>query len=381
VIVCVAGRNDAAGRVHQLVAIEVGNGAVKPIGSDRWYQIKRLAWLADGSGLVMPAASQVSEYLYQQIWYISYPEGEARKITNDLNNYVGMGLTADSKSLVTVQFATISNIWTAPNGDASRAKQLPSGGHTSDGIDGVVWTPDGKIVYRTAASGNEDIWMMEADGSGQRQLTAQQRANYSPAVSGDGRYVVFVSDRGGSEQIWRMNIDGSDLRQLTTEGGASPHCSPDGRWVVYDANATLWRIRIDGGQPLQLTTNLTSDAAISPDGKQVACFYRVSGLAPFQIAILPSEGGQPLKVFDVAKNIVRWPGLRWTIDGRSVIYVDSSGGVSNLWSQPIDGGTPKQLTDFKSDSIFSYDWSRDGRQLVLARGTETNDVIVIRDSK
>jgi len=62
-------------------------------------------------------------------------------------------------------------------------------------------------------------------------------------------------------------------------------------------------------------------------------------------------------------------------------YVDTRGGISNIWSQPLEGGPPKQVTDFKSEEIFSFARSRDGRQLALARGVETGDVVLISDSR
>ena len=73
------------------------------------------------------------------------------------------------------------------------------------------------------------------------------------------------------------------------------------------------------------------------------------------------------------------PGLRWTPDGRALTFVDTVNGVSNIWSLPLDGGALKQLTDFKTDQIFWFDVSRDGKQLALSRGTVTSDVILIRD--
>ena len=63
-------------------------------------------------------------------------------------------------------------------------------------------------------------------------------------------------------------------------------------------------------------------------------------------------------------------------DGRALTYVETRDGVSNIWGQPIEGGPPKQLTDFKSDLIFSFDWSRDGT-LACARGTQNADVVLI----
>jgi hypothetical protein len=64
-----------------------------------------------------------------------------------------------------------------------------------------------------------------------------------------------------------------------------------------------------------------------------------------------------------------------------VLYIDTRGGVSNIWMQPIDGSPPKPVTDFKSEHIFSFDWSRDGKQLAVARGTQTSDVVLISDFK
>jgi hypothetical protein len=64
-----------------------------------------------------------------------------------------------------------------------------------------------------------------------------------------------------------------------------------------------------------------------------------------------------------------------------LIYLDNKAGVSNLWSQPVDGGAARQLTDFKSDLIFSFDWSRDGKLLACSRGITTTDVVLINDAR
>ena len=69
--------------------------------------------------------------------------------------------------------------------------------------------------------------------------------------------------------------------------------------------------------------------------------------------------------------------IHWTPDGQAVAYIRTRGGVSNIWSQPLDGSPPKQLTDFKSDRIFNFAWSRDGKQLALSRGVVNSDVVLI----
>ena len=73
--------------------------------------------------------------------------------------------------------------------------------------------------------------------------------------------------------------------------------------------------------------------------------------------------------------------LRLTPDGRAITYINDRDDVFNLWGQPLDGSPPKQLTNFTSDKIFWFDWSRDGKQLVLARGTITSNAILIRSNR
>ena len=100
-IATIARAADSAGRFKTVVEVPVEGGAERILTSQRWYQIQRLAWLSDGSGLLMTAAEKASDLRSQQIWHLSYPGGEARKITNDLNNYEGISLNADSSVLVT----------------------------------------------------------------------------------------------------------------------------------------------------------------------------------------------------------------------------------------------------------------------------------------
>jgi hypothetical protein len=93
VIACPAGRADASGSYMTVVEVSVADGAVKPITSQRWWEVGQIAWQRDGSGLVLTAREQSSSPF--QIWYLSYPGGEVHRITNDLNDYRGMSLTAD----------------------------------------------------------------------------------------------------------------------------------------------------------------------------------------------------------------------------------------------------------------------------------------------
>lgn len=94
---------------------------------------------------------------------------------------------------------------------------------------------------------------------------------------------------------------------------------------------------------------------------------------------MPFEGGEVTKIFEVPQS--NWANVRWTPDGNALTYVSTAGGVSNIWNQALAGGAPKRLTDFKSDQIFWFDWSGDGKQIVASRGVETNDVVLVSNFK
>jgi TolB protein len=182
-----------------------------------------------------------------------------------------------------------------------------------------------------------------------------------------------------------MDPDGGNLKQLTEgPGDIFPQSSPDARWVVFQSarsgSTSAWKVSIDGGEPVRLTDKWTANPTVSPDGSLIACFYREGQSNPtIKVAVIPFAGGDPLKVLDIPYSVSGPAGLRWTPDGRALTYIDTKGGVSNIWSLPLDGGKPVQLTEFKTDQIFWFDFSRDGKQLALSRGTQTSDVILIRD--
>ena len=98
----------------------------------------------------------------------------------------------------------------------------------------------------------------------------------------------------------------------------------------------------------------------------------------WRLAIRAFEGDASIKNFEVSPGVqVQWDSLlRWSSDSRTVTYVDQRNGIDNLWGRSIDGGAPKQLTDFKEGRIFSFDWSPEGN-LVASRGVLTSDVVLI----
>ncbi|MEP6920346.1 MAG: protein kinase [bacterium] len=375
-VVCAAA-TWSGGYHMNLIEVKVKDGAERPITSRSWAEILQSAWSEDGKALVIAAAESGSSPY--QIWQVSYADGKVERITNDLNEYQGISLPADAKTIVSVQSRRLSKIWVSSSNDLEDSRPVASEADLSYGL---TWTNDNKIVFSSMVGDRLNISMVDEDGSNRKQLTGNSGENYHPAVSPDGRYIVFASGRAGAFNIWRMNAnDGGGLVQLTSGGSDFyPSCSPDSRSVVYEhqqgGSPTLWKIPIDGGQSVQLTNKYAAVPVVSPDGKLIACRYYLEGDIK-GIALIPFDGGEPVKLLQIP--IIDWQRIRWTLEGKALTYVDAVDGVYNLWSQPLDGGPPKQLTHFKTDVIFSYDWSAGSNRLACERGDDISDVVAIRN--
>ena len=378
-IACPAG-GFTGGYYRSVAIINVSDGTQKILSSHKWYDLQRLAWLPDNSGIITTAQERAGDQY--QLWQISYPEGEARTLTNDLSDYHQVSLTADAGALASILSDTTSNIWIVPNGEWSNGRQLTSS--KSNGISSIAWASDGRIIYQSRAGDNSDLWIMDADGRNKKQLTDDAYSESFASATPDGHYVVFGSARPGT-QVWRMDIDGGNAKLLTDSPGFSPTTSPDGKWVVYTTfgpgGFSIWKVSIEGGQPVQMTHKFSLAPAISPDGKLMACYYLDERNRTQTIAVIPFAGGEPVKIFESQPIDAGTYPVRWTHDGSALTYIVNRGGVSNIWIQRLDGSAATQLTDFKSDRIFSFAWSRDGKWLALSRGPEQRDVVLMSDFK
>jgi Tol biopolymer transport system component/DNA-binding winged helix-turn-helix (wHTH) protein len=381
-IVCASNADPTRKWSALLLLVDAVDGSVKPFSQNRWSWIGRVEWAANGSGVFLVAWDNESPVMSDQLWFVSYPGDVPRRITNDVNGFLGASVSADSRAILAVRTQRVAGFFVSCLTGAEGGKR--AGGVSADLFGeryGLSWTPDGKIVYGSSASGEPNIWVTDSEGASRRQLTSERGGNLLPSVSPDGNVVAFVSYRTGERHIWRINIDGSDPRQLTFgEGDNSPTFTPDGRWVVYSAYSegrpTLWKVPASSGTP-ELLADLIADApAVSPDGSLVACYHHLDPPAQPSIALVSFEGGRVVREFS-PPHLITTSGVRWTPDGGALLYLAAGPGVSNLWLQPADGAPAKSLTNFNDDRIFRFDVSRDGR-LIYERGTTVNDAILLR---
>ncbi len=370
-------QSDENGRYETVLAVDVETGVERKLTNARWQQVGQPRWLTDG---LVVSASETSTGP-NQLWHISLPDGVASRITRDLNSYQHLSLTSDAKTLSVIQRHIVSNIWTLGE-NAAGGKQIMS---EAGWLNELIWLPDGRLAYTSNAGGSSDIWTMNADGSGIRQLTVGANARLGLTVTVDEKQLIFAAARDGKYNLWRVNIDGSNLERITHgDGEFYPQCTPDGQWIVYQSGGnypTLWKMPISGGDAVAITKTTASRPSISPDGKFVAYHYLDSGLqrSRWGIGISSLASGERINRFDFPPTVVERL-VKWTPDGKAIAFLNSPGGVPNIWTQPLDGGDPKPLTEFPSDSIITFNWNADGSRLAVIRGVETSDVLLINRS-
>ena len=377
--------------------VDLSDGHATRLGDSQWEELQQIAWLPDSSGIVFAGTLEGESTWNSQLWLVSYPGGQSRRITNDLNFYVGASVTANGSSLVTIQASINSNLWLMP-GDMSRwanaaPRQITSDSDRADGFAGTAWTSKGDLLYGYYTSGEVGLAKLSLTTGISQDVTTGSNFSAAPSRCGQTGNLVFTTHK----QIWRTDENGGNLKQLTTDPeNMFPACLPDGKGVFYDhisgGKSRLWRVGLDGQNPVQVADKSYVEPTISPDGRYVAV-WDWQDMPGIGLIILDAATG-------AVRSIVQMHGslqvneiencTSWTPDGRGVVYIadDPISGVSDLWELPIgEPGnqaaapgkfeTPKKLTNFTSMHIWSFAWSPDGKQLVLARGVNSAGAVML----
>ena len=372
----------------RVASLSLADKTLKTVTNSGWPYVGSFVYLSDGSTVVFVVREERTTR--SQIWECSLATGESKRITSDLSSYelLSLGVTADSKQLIAVQSDPVSQIWVAPADDIKQARSLTARKNIQDGRGSIAWTPDGHIVFDSSATEKTSLWSINADGTEPHQLTEASDDAFSPEVSPDGRFIFFGSTRTGF-QLWRMDVDGRNLKQLTnSEGIPTYSVLPDGRSLVYSPYlGGIYKLSIDGGEPIEIMAGGTRVyPQVSPDGKLLAYFFTGGESKHPRIVVVNLSDMSPFRSFDLpvsglpshlASLIYR--GFHWSPDGETLIYINTLGGVSNLWRQPLDDSPAKQITDFKTDHIYNFAYSRDGKMLAFSRGNNSPDVVLIKD--
>lgn len=382
-IACAAG-STVGGLSINLLLVSVADGSSHLATLHKWGSISRIVWTKDNRGIIMIG----SEYLSSnsQLWYLSVDDGEVHRITNDLNDYSwSLSSTADQSKLLVVQTSYNSNISILPKGDDRIAREITSRSANFEGRSGLDWTPDGRLVMGSRASGNSDIWIMNADGSNRQQLTTDSTGEHNPSVSGDGNFIAYTSYRNLTPHVWRMDIDGSNQKQMTSGvDDYDPNFTPDSKWIYFDSyrdkgKVKIWKVPFGGGELTKVSDDVMYLKGISFDGKLMLTAYYDVKLNRWRQAVVSAEEGKLLKTFDLP--LTAGSNVKWMPDNKSLLYSDTHGGVSNLYVLPLNTMRPYQLTHYTTDIIYNFAWSKDGKNLAVVRGEQNNDVVLMSEAK
>ncbi len=366
-----------------VVSLDPNTGTQKIISRPRYTQLNDMSWLPDAKTLAVTFATQETNFNRRQLALISDADGKLRPITADTNHYRNLSVSSDGHTIATVMFQSIRDVYVSSGQkpDYSDAKQVSSG----DPITAVAWTHGGTLMTEQVPV----IRMISTDGGLKAEIASdKESAALEPHGCSDG-HLVFARGilKTMSSNIWRSEADGTGLQQLTSgKDDEFPMCSPDGRTVYYIdmLSRTYMKVSMSGGKPGKLSNGIgiaeyEARYDIAGDGKTALLgTYDFKTQKP-DISLMSLETGQIVHTFEYD---LRHRGiLHFSPDGKSIVYPIREKGVDNLWLQPLDGGPGRQITNFASLKIYSYQWSPDGKSLALVRGDSPSDLVLIQDSQ
>jgi len=351
-------------------------GAPKTILAPAQRRIWFASWADRGRGIVINATDPVTRLA--QLYYVSYPDGETRRITNDLAGYTTVSVGGETilAGRVDRQSKVSVTTWPKP-GPARQAVER-------DIADGFSWLPNGQIVYDTRDDGMLHIWIADSAGPQRQQLSPDKAEERQPDVSPDGKLVAFISKRSGNTALWVMDADGRNTRRLTATDVQPwrPRFAPDGQSIFFVMELhdlpVIARISVAGGEPEVIARDIPEETYfdISPDGQRLAYSFDDRSQKKTRVVVRSISGGVGPSYFEIEPSYF----LRWTPDGQNLAYAqnpqDKRKGQA-LWLQPINGGPPHEVLDVAPDLLYWIAWSRDGKQLAFSHGRFATDTVLL----
>jgi Tol biopolymer transport system component len=300
------------------------------------------------------------------LWQISFPEGRRSRLTNDVNRYVDVSVSADGNALVTSRPDARVGLWVGDAKGAGRDIVRPTPYLSAAmGFATVAW--DGpNVLFTHTMNGRFEIFRTSADGDGSAQPVVAGR---DMAVAPDGT-ILYRTLTGNDVGLWKVDRDGRRPVQLAPGSISFPMATPDNQQAIYSSSIggfqTLWRVPIAGGTPTQMldfSLGISNYSDVSPDGKSILV------IRDRQWTICDFPACRQFKPITAPGS-----GIRWMPGGKSLSYV---GQDSNLWEYPLDGSAPRPITRFTDRLIVHYAWSRDGR-LAVARAANSSDIVLMK---
>lgn len=341
----------------------------------------------DGNGLFVMYVRTGANGVKAQIGFLAGTGGEIEPITRDANRYATLTVSGDGRTLASVlarSEATVSLLSDTGHGFAEPRVVL-SQADEFDEWSSLSWSADGRLLLNNFGH----LLEVGFDGKSQTILADSSAQMRAPFSCGPNYIVLSWEDHGGtnSRSIWRVNADGSNPLQLTKgKEDWGPTCSPDQKWVYYFDNrdTKIHRVAVDGSGESEAILGLpesysvAESLTVSPDGKTLAGALHEERQSGTKIGLFDLRSSGPPRMLEASH---RTRGLGFTRDGKSMIYAIRENGVDNMWMQPLDGSAGHQVTNFKSEQIWSVNLSPDGRSLAVLHGHYDSDVVLLAEEK
>lgn len=386
----------------RLDMFDLSSGKMNPFVTFDDKLVLTMAWALDGHSIFIQYPSVQKPFsLKTKIGALSYPDGRFRSVTNDANDYTDVSVSADGKTLATVQDEATHEIDVLPGTGAGTAVPVPSI-PSQTVLPSIDWTRDGQLLVSEGVR----LIRMSADGTNAVAVLSDSGAWINGAIScGSGDAIaltwIFHGGQRGWDALWRANADGSNPVSVTSNIDVRSlfGCSPDGNWMYYTENGHLglWRVSAAGGKPeplpgFTLSPMLPHGQTFSADGKTLALFVGQVDTAArtyvSKIALVTADSHGKSAIRYIAADPRCTVGshtegpadgnaIHFTPEGKAVALLIEEKGVDNIWIQPLDGSEGHQLTHFDSDYIESFRWSPDGKRLAVLRWNHTGDVILL----
>jgi TolB protein len=236
------------------------------------------------------------------------------------------------------------------------------------------------IAFVSERRGNEDIYIMNADGTGVRQLTTHPGRDVWPTWSPDGKRIAFMSERHGRWNTFLMDVQtGESSIQLMVETGINwePAWSPDGEWIAFSSPRTgeseLYLWEVSSGEMLRLTANDVVDGypSWSPDGTQLA--YLTDRDGNWEIYVMNPDGSDPRNLTNHEADEID---AHWSPDGEHIVFTSNRNGNMEIYVMSSDGRDQHRLTDTEVDEV-NPDWSPDGARIAFSREVDGNEDVYL----
>jgi serine/threonine protein kinase len=358
---------DALGNLESL---DFGSGSTRTVASNAAVggYLNDMRWMPNGKGLFTTEWEQVD---VAPVSFLSYPSGKMRQLTNDLNVYSGISLTADGKTIATTQ-----------NNLNARFAELPLGGSLEEDQTGELvwftWLDNDTIVANGA--GNLRVINLR-----KHETTAVNVKNGflfgQPSSCGrDTLALVGAALQGDIRHVYTLHLDGSGLTQVTKGPMDSfPECTADGEWLFYadaaeEKNSFLMRQSLRGGAPEKVAQGrIWFD--VSSDGKLLATAAVDKG-APLQIVSLDSL--RTIRSF-ATRDFDDFKRFAFSADDKSIFYVTEKGSDATIWRQPLETATPVKVASLPGRMVNWIRPSPDGKKLGLILEAPTSEAVLLHD--